>query len=472
MKKTDAQIHQREMLLTLDYLLNHTDKDHPATQQDICRHAKDFGLNYDPKSTKGNDIRRQRVADCLQYLLYICTRFKDTDKIPFVVNSTDNGKFYMEEKNHLNDEQIIKILSAIKNDKYTQDEDTEFLTEKILDAFSNCYNREYLKYETEKAKKVNKKNNNSFNRKMKAVTEAYNTGKCIKIRFKALDREASDKIRKNVYFDVDYSYRVYKIQEYNGKPYAILLRIKHETVFGVNHPIIFDTIENLNIPVRYYLEEDIEENRDLDKLYKENGGYSSHYYGNLEKMLEANIRPEGGFAFIISFYFRLDSFDDTNTEEIISQSFQNFFSRPLNYTKCAHFKTLDEKNYGRAILRPMKTDKGILVPEELKKGETPKYGVCNISVNREAFLSWILSSGYRNSILNKIHIAGPTFIKEAIASHFYGKMSNYSQYLSDDSKERLIHKLQRELEASNRKKIKHSESKEEKEKSTQVQASK
>lgn len=120
----------------------------------------------------------------------------------------------------------------------------------------------------------------------------------------------------------------------------------------------------------------------------------------------------------------------------------------------------------------MKTDKGILVPEALKKGETPKYGVCNISVNREAFLSWILSSGYRNSILNKIHIAGPTFIKEAIASHFYGKMSNYSQYLSDDSKERLIHKLQRELEASNRKKIKHSESKEEKEKSTQVQASK
>ncbi len=463
MKRTDAQIHQREMLLTLDYLLNHTDKDHPATQQDICRHAKDFGLNYNPKSTKGNDIRRQRVAECLQYLLYLCTRYKDSDQIPFVVNTTDNGKFYMEEKNHLNDEQIIKILSAIKNDKYTEDEDTQFLTERILDAFSNCYNRENIKEEAEKATKVNKRNNASFNRKMKAVTEAYNEGKCVKIRFKSLDKEASDKIRRNVYIDVEYAYRVYKIQEYNNKPYALLLRIQPKTAFDVNHPIIFDAVENLNIPVKKPLEEDMDTNRDLDKLYKQNAIGSSHYYGNLENMMKANIRPEGGYAFIVSFYFHLNSFGDSNDEELIAQSFQEFFSKPLEYTRCAHFKTLKERNYGRCIPLPKKTDKGILVPEKLKKGETLKYGVCNISVNKVAFLSWVFSGNYRNSILHKIHIAGPAFIKEDIASYYYGGMHCYAQYLSDDNKEELIHTLQRELEKSRKAKAKEAKRREEEE---------
>ena len=54
MALSDTRIHQIELLLTLDYLLRFTDEDHPATQQDICRHATDFGLKYDAKAKSGN----------------------------------------------------------------------------------------------------------------------------------------------------------------------------------------------------------------------------------------------------------------------------------------------------------------------------------------------------------------------------------------------------------------------------------
>ena len=105
-KYNDTEIHRIELLLTLDYLLNHTDEDHPATQIDICKHARDFGLTYGG-GKPGDVVRRQRIDDCLQWLQSICYKFEKKDKIPFVINSTNSGKFYIEEKNRLNEEQII-----------------------------------------------------------------------------------------------------------------------------------------------------------------------------------------------------------------------------------------------------------------------------------------------------------------------------------------------------------------------------
>ena len=61
-KIKSVDIHQVEMLLTLDYLLHYTDEKHPATQIDICEHAKEFGLKYDKNSEKGNQVRRQRTC--------------------------------------------------------------------------------------------------------------------------------------------------------------------------------------------------------------------------------------------------------------------------------------------------------------------------------------------------------------------------------------------------------------------------
>ena len=43
MAHSDTRIHQIELLLTLDYLLNYTDEFNPATQIDICEHARSNG---------------------------------------------------------------------------------------------------------------------------------------------------------------------------------------------------------------------------------------------------------------------------------------------------------------------------------------------------------------------------------------------------------------------------------------------
>ena len=260
---SDTRIHQIELLLTLDYLLRFTDEDHPATRENICRHATDFGLKYDAKAKSGNDVRRQRISDCLKFLMDVTTKFPE--EVPFVLETTPSGKYYIDQKNYLSEEQIIKILAAVQNDKYTQDEDTEFLIERLLDSLSNVYNRDHYKNELNKLKKGVKKYNFATNRKIRLVNKAFNDGKMLKIRWQIRDK---NKVDIHVY---DFWYRVYKIKEYRNKPYAILIPIYTGDIIFFKG-FIFDTIENLNIPKgpdKDVLCDDFDEKRDLDKLFRE-----------------------------------------------------------------------------------------------------------------------------------------------------------------------------------------------------------
>lgn len=56
---TDTKIHQIELLLTLDFILRFADDTHFATRIDICKHATEYGLKYDPKASKGNSMPRK-----------------------------------------------------------------------------------------------------------------------------------------------------------------------------------------------------------------------------------------------------------------------------------------------------------------------------------------------------------------------------------------------------------------------------
>ena len=129
----DTLIHRAELLITLDYLLNHTDEKHPATQQDICRYARNFGFKYVDNAKVGNDVRRQRIGDVLKFLEVTSADFPDN--FPFIMETTNSGKYYIDQKNGLHKEQIASVLAAIKNDKYTKDEDTDYLIKQVLNAF-------------------------------------------------------------------------------------------------------------------------------------------------------------------------------------------------------------------------------------------------------------------------------------------------------------------------------------------------
>ena len=119
----DTRIHQREILITLDYLLHHTDKDHPVKQTDICRYADEkYGISYQGEGVPGNQIKRQRVSECLKYLKELSDKYE----FPFVLETTLGGKFYIEERNGLSEEQVARVLAAVRSDPYIGKDDTEF----------------------------------------------------------------------------------------------------------------------------------------------------------------------------------------------------------------------------------------------------------------------------------------------------------------------------------------------------------
>lgn len=95
MKRTDTQIHFIELLLTLDYLLNNTDENNPATQQKICAYAQKYGLKFSGGKA-GDDIKRQRISNCLSFLENISIKYPDA--LPFILETTDSGKYYIEQK--------------------------------------------------------------------------------------------------------------------------------------------------------------------------------------------------------------------------------------------------------------------------------------------------------------------------------------------------------------------------------------
>ena len=122
MIKSDTRIHHIELLLTLDYLLNYTNEEHPATQQDICRHATNYGLKYDSNAKQGNDVRRQRIGECLKFLKEVCDTFPD--KVPFILEKTindfvsdDNKNVFDSVKNKEILEKVYDVLNSIMNSK-------------------------------------------------------------------------------------------------------------------------------------------------------------------------------------------------------------------------------------------------------------------------------------------------------------------------------------------------------------------
>lgn len=436
MKRSNAQIYQTELLLTLDYLLNYTDEDHPATGQDICRHANDFGLKYDSNAKSGNDVRRQRISDCLKFLMEVTSKFPE--EAPFILQQNDSGKYYIEQKNYLSEEQIIKILAAVKNDRYTQNEDTDFLIERLLDSLSNKHNREYFKIQLEKENKGVNKYKAAVNKKMKLVDKAYKEGKCLLIigfRIgpynpeewkRALANNDRDRHRYEICED-KINCRVYKIKEYNNKPYAILLPLGR-------HGVIFDTVENLNIPTNLQEGEvvfnDLDNNRDLNKLFKSNNPILAKYYKTLDEYIEKQVMPETGFAFKTSFYFYYRNLDR------VKKSFEEYFCVEMPVTKCRRF-TINESQIikGRRLEIPHSTDKYAIECEPLPEDVNPRFGVVNIEINRRALLTWLWNNP---EIAKHVVVISPDSINSELGNCALRLLLRYREAVGDENIEKAL----------------------------------
>lgn len=400
MAKSDTVLHRIDLLLTLDYLLRYTDEKHPATQIKICEHATNFGLRYDKNNAAKSDVDRRRISDCLDYLYDLSQRFPHD--VPFIIEKTSSGKYYVEQKFFLNETEILKVLEAIQNDKYLKQDETNELTEKLLDIFSNVHNRELLTKNLKKQNKGVRKINKITSRRLRLVTKALNERKLIKIRYIIFDDQV-ETFR-------DFWYRVYRIQEYRNKPYAILLPIDCGGItFAKN--FIFDPVENLQIPTGLDSElllEDFDEYRDLDALLLEKCPWLADVYANSRADLDmVKILIDGKEPPVVSFFFR------TAFLPFVKSTFENYFSTDLKLTLCKDFE-IDHDRDNR-----LKTP--AIIPHPLHQGETPQYCVVNMKIDPQAFLSWLLTDvhgdGYVN-ISDMVTVVEPEIINERLLSFY------------------------------------------------------
>ena len=433
MALSDTRIHQIELLLTLDYLLNYTDEFNPATQIDICEHARKYGLKFDKNAKTGNQVRRQRISECLKFLRQITDDF--TDDVPFVLETTDSGKYYIEQRHGLNESQVAKILAAISNDKYTKDEDVSFLIDRILSAFSTSEeNRRIIDSEYKRLLRGGKKYDKETIRKINLIERAYREGKMIKIKFSVIDPDNKKVV------DYFFWYRVYLIKEFHNKPYAFMLPIGQINVdekigrLQFFNGFLYEPIEKIDVANdsdRNVLCDDLDEHRDFEQLFRKTCPNQARKYGTIDNMLEQNILPNGGKACIVSFYFNL------GLKDILRRSFEEFFSESFRYQETNMIAGIE--NQIKDFVGGM--DNWQIVTEEPQKNEYPKYGLVNISVDNNSFKSWLLSDPHGDGsvcIADMVRIIKPLSLNESLANYFSEKLLKRVDYLVGGSKHRLL----------------------------------
>lgn len=424
MKRTDTEIHIIELLLTLDYLLHNSDPEHPASREDICRHAREYGLTYNG-GVKGDDVKRQRITTCLNILYKIFNKYDD--RFPFLLEKTPSGKYYIEQRNGLNEFQTAEILAAIKNDKYTKSDDVDFLQERILEAFSttdeyrDIINKEYRRL----LRGVNKFDDETI-RKVNLIEKAYREQRLIKVRWIIY----KDKTPLEFFF----WYRVYLMKELQGKPYAFLVPANMAVPGGkliLNENYIFKPIENIdipNLPDKDVLNYDKDENKDfanIEKLFKYHNPGIIQKYGTLDNFVKKMISPMGGSSIIASFYF------NKNLLPVIKRSYERFFVERFAYVESNKIAVMDKAtNYYCKGWENVE-----IVAEDLQPGEKGKYGLVNVSVNSKAFQSWLLSDPYGDGmtcIANLVHIIKPFSVIESLERYFGYQFGRYSKHFSDE----------------------------------------
>lgn len=422
----DTELHFRELLITLDYLLNYATEDCPATQLAICRYAKEYGLHFEDKGF-ADEIRRDRIGKCLEYLDHVSLKFGD--KVPFVVSVTDGGKYYISEKNHLNKEQIFKILEAIKIDKYIKEEDSDELIERLLDALANKKDRASYLEKLEKESKKVRKYNALVNKKIKLITKAFDQKKSILVlndrightdeepmpdtfhSVKANRRTFLGSRNKKVYC------RVYRIEEHNGKPYAILIPLSQSGY-------IFDAIENLNIPTdlpeRTLLMEDETSDDRLEELFRTNNERIVDSFGSFGSFMEKQVMSCGsGIPYKVSFYFEYKYL------ERIKASFEEFFAIEMPVTKCNRFKIDNDISKRRGVINSERAKGGFAIEcDPLSENETPLYGVVNILINGKAFKAWL----YNNpNIAEVVDVVSPWHINVGLSLLHFKMYEKYKE---------------------------------------------
>ena len=413
----DTRIHQREILITLDYLLHHTDKDHPVKQTDICRYADEkYGITYQGEGVPGNQIKRQRVSECLKYLKELSDKYE----FPFVLETTLGGKFYIEERNGLSEEQVARVLAAVRSDPYIGKDDTEFYEERILDAFATTEDSKksiqelsacYLQGGEKKSEEVIQK--------IKILEEAYRNNCPIKVQWPG---ESDPEWAKVCY-----------LKEVNHDPYVFLLPacslLRQD---GKDH-YLFEKIENIVFPTLkrselfFRDEKRKKEFADNDEMFRLSNPKLAKRYGHLDRMLMKMIPSLGEKDGVVSFCFK-----DVD-ERAISKSFESFFGEKM------HYQNVENANLLLGRERDFDPREMSFIARRENRPSDQK--IVHFFTDLAPFKSWLLSDPFgdgRSCIGDYVEVMSPESINVDFANYYFKKMDAYYNYLTPRQRQHLL----------------------------------
>lgn len=413
----DTRIHQREILITLDYLLHHTDKDHRVKQADICRYAdEEYGIAYQGEGVPGNQIKRQRISECLKYLKELSDKYE----FPFVLERTGGGKFYIEQRNGLSDEQTARLLVAIHNDPYIGTKDAEFYEERILDAFATTEDcKEAIKKLSSRYLQGGEKQSEEVIQKIKILEEAYRNNCPIKVQWPG---EKYPEWTKVCY-----------LKEVNHDPCAFLLPACSFPIQGGKGRYLFDKIENIVLPSIYYNQlacsdkKEIEEYADNEKVFRLSNPKLAKKYGRLDRMLKKTIPSLGAKDGVVSFYFK-----DVD-ERAISKSFESFFGEKM------HCQNVD--NASLLLGRESDLDRRKMSLIIRKKESLSNQKLVHFFADFFQFKSWLLSDPFgdgRSCIGDYVEVMSPESINVDFANYYLKKVDAYYNYLTPRQRNHLL----------------------------------
>ena len=367
-----SNVNYIDMLITLDYLLTQTDEKHPAYVSRMCEYAHEkYNLTY-TGGNKGDQVKRQRFSSCLAFLKKVYDDYPGS--LPFTLKESKGGKYYIEDKYGLDEEELVKLLSTIKNDKYISNNDSEKMINKLLEVFTNSNIAPQYKQKIEEQSRGIKKVNPLARRRLAIVQQALTEERVIRVKTTRYLNRIHLK-EKELYC------RVYAIKDFNGKPYAILIGIKDGCV-------ICDAIENIDI-IENSSYEDFE--RDLNQEFVDNNPNKVHIYANLEELVNKTTIP-------VSYNFIRVSFSITSDHLVmIKNSFDSFFSKNLPFVE-----------------------------------DGDKYAVKDLCVNKDAFISWLLSDPIgdaKTCILDLLDNVEPESLYRFVGLYYLSKLDKYKEYI-------------------------------------------
>ena len=401
--KTDSRIelYSRELLITLDYLTNKTNEKKPASRIAICNYADEtYGLKYDKNQEKGNKIDRTRVTKYLEFLYELS--INHPDEFPFVIEKTDGGKYYLDQKNSMDESFLIKLLSHIRNDKNISQEDEEYYSKRLLDTFSAKINHERIEKEVDKLDMKVIKNSLSLETKLKTIKTAIEDKESIRIRNIVYDT-TGDKVKKMEYL---YLYRVYALREINHRPFVILVPVSSDVDVRLYYNVRCDFVENLDI-VKGTVEDEKYDGR-INDLFKKNVPLLYEKFGSIDKYVESAIIPvSAGYSFV-AFSFNI------NLLKVVKAQFENIFNQKLEYKTCSKFEV-----EGKKI--------------RITDSNNPIYAIAYTKVNTDAFVSFLLSDPYntgKTNISDMVEVIFPSIIYNKLKDYY---KRHYEKYLKINS---------------------------------------